>query len=162
MTFRNSARFSKQLYDLAETYATALLPPTIPGFSTSITYQPLPQILTSKGGANGGNVLGFTPEDGDVVNAILSTYWRDASDDARVEAESKRLFEDAQRLAKEEGVDVRALYLNYAGKWQDPIGGYGEDEVRFLREVSLKHDPEGVFQKGMPGGFKLWGVNGTG
>ncbi|SMQ49420.1 unnamed protein product [Zymoseptoria tritici ST99CH_3D7] len=162
MTFRASESFAKQLYKLVDAYAAKLLPPTIPGFQTAITLQPLPQILTSKGTKNGGNVLGFTPEDGNVVNAILTTYWDDAADDDKVQTESERLIEEAQKMAKEAKVNIRALYLNYAAKWQDPIGGYGEDEVQFLKEMSTKYDPNGVFQKGIPGGYKVFGKNGSG
>lgn len=162
MTFRASESFAKQLYKLVDAYAAKLLPPTIPGFQTAITLQPLPQILTSKGTKNGGNVLGFTPEDGNVVNAILTTYWDDAADDDRVQGESERLIEEAQKMAKEAKVNIRALYLNYAAKWQDPIGGYGEDEVQFLKEMSTKYDSNGVFQKGIPGGYKVFGKNGSG
>ncbi|KJY00493.1 hypothetical protein TI39_contig327g00015 [Zymoseptoria brevis] len=130
--------------------------------STAITLQPLPQILTSKGAKNGGNVLGFTREDGNVVNAILTTYWNDAADDDRVHGESQRLIQEAQKMAKKAKVNIRALYLNYAAKWQDPIGGYGEDEVQFLKEMSTKYDPNGVFQNGIPGGYKVSGKNGSG
>jgi hypothetical protein len=35
------------------------------------------------------------------------------------------------------------------------IEGYGAANVAFLRDVSRKYDPLGVFQKLVPGGFKL-------
>ena len=47
------------------------------------------------------------------------------------------------------------VYLNYANPSQDSLGSYGEDNMRFLKEVAAKYDSEGVFQKRFPGGFKL-------
>ena len=54
------------------------------------------------------------------------------------------------------GVDSQYIYLNYAANWEDPIAGYGEVVKSRLQEVSRKFDPEGVFQRMCPGGFKLW------
>jgi hypothetical protein len=49
-------------------------------------------------------------------------------------------------------------YLNYADKSQDPIGSYGEGNVKLLREAAARYDPEGVFQTLCPGGFKISAV----
>lgn len=53
------------------------------------------------------------------------------------------------------GTDSDFLYLNYAGEFQDPIAGYGEDSVAFLQATSELYDPGRVFQSRMPGGFKI-------
>ena len=45
--------------------------------------------------------------------------------------------------------------MNYAYPTQPVIASYGGENVRFLRNVSNKFDPQGVFQKLVPGGFKL-------
>jgi hypothetical protein len=47
------------------------------------------------------------------------------------------------------------VYLNYADGTQDPIGSYGEENERKIREVAAKYDPLGAFQKLCPGGFKV-------
>ena len=47
------------------------------------------------------------------------------------------------------------VYLNYAGRNQDPLGSYGADELAQLRRVAAKYDSRGVFQRRVPGGFKL-------
>lgn len=49
----------------------------------------------------------------------------------------------------------RFKYLNYADPNQDVLGSYGEENLAFLRATSRKYDPHGVFQKKVPGGFKL-------
>lgn len=49
-------------------------------------------------------------------------------------------------------------YLNYSDISQDPLSTYGEENVTQMREVAVKHDPTGVFQNRVPGGFKIWKV----
>ena len=46
-------------------------------------------------------------------------------------------------------------YLDYCGDWQKSFEGCGEENLRFLWEVSWKYDPNGWFQKGSVGRFKL-------
>ena len=45
--------------------------------------------------------------------------------------------------------------MNYADASQDVLGSYGEVNVRKMLAVLRKYDPEGIFQKRVPGGFKL-------
>lgn len=53
-------------------------------------------------------------------------------------------------------------YLNYAAQDQDPLGSYGEENLARLRAVSGKFDPRGMFQRNVPGGFKLVKAGGDG
>jgi hypothetical protein len=48
------------------------------------------------------------------------------------------------------------VFMNYASSFQNPIDSYGAENKLKLQEVSEKYDPEGVFQKGVPGGFKVF------
>lgn len=47
------------------------------------------------------------------------------------------------------------IYLNYAGEHHDPLGGYGAANIKTMKQLSQKYDPQGVFQKLVPGGWKL-------
>ncbi|THC87606.1 hypothetical protein EYZ11_012949 [Aspergillus tanneri] len=47
-------------------------------------------------------------------------------------------------------------YLNYADKSQDPFSSYGEANKAHLIAVGKRYDPNELFQKGLPGGFKLF------
>lgn len=49
----------------------------------------------------------------------------------------------------------RYRYLTYCAEWQRPFQGYGEENWRFLQRVSRRCDPEGLYQRGCAGGFKL-------
>lgn len=46
-------------------------------------------------------------------------------------------------------------YLNYAAPFQDPLESYGAANLALMKSVAAKYDPEVVFQKLVPGGFKV-------
>lgn len=60
----------------------------------------------------------------------------------------------------EGGGNFEWVYLNYADKSQDPLSTYGIDNIRFMKEVAAKYDPDRVFQNLCPGGFKISDVKG--
>ena len=43
----------------------------------------------------------------------------------------------------------------YADSWQDPIGSRSKGTIREMLKTSKKYDPMQMFQKQVPGGFKL-------
>lgn len=55
----------------------------------------------------------------------------------------------------DEDLNLDWEYINYADESQDPFATYGRDNVKKLREVALKYDPEQFFQNLCRGGFKL-------
>ena len=148
-----SADFMSQLWDLADTTATELI--LVTGLIYTMTLQPLPYTIYSKSAATGGNILGLDRFDEDLINVLFTLSWLLPTDNATIEAAVQKLESDILALEKEMGVYNEFVYLNYAAEWQDPIAGYGEDNVEFLKGVSKKYDPNGVFQTGVPGGFKL-------
>ena len=82
--------------------------------------------------------------------------WSNPSDDAAIFAAVKKYTDEADGYAKSTGGLHRYRYLNYADKDQDPITGYGAENVEKLKKISKHYDPRGVFQKQVPGGFKLF------
>ena len=137
----------------SEIFTEAFKPITeVEGLTCAFTLQAYPRSLLEKC----ENSLGLKAEDGPLVSILLLNWWKNASDDEVV----IRTFKDVVRRIDEDagkrGTAVSYKYMNYAYGFQDPIGSYGEDERRKLQEVSRKVDPEGVFQKGVPGGFKLF------
>jgi hypothetical protein len=46
--------------------------------------------------------------------------------------------------------------MNYAAKGDDVISSYGAANKAILQKASKKYDPHGLFQTGVPGGFKLF------
>ena len=63
--------------------------------------------------------------------------------------------EETKKVTESLGTADRFLYQNFAASSQKPFCGYGPENVRFLQEASAKYDPTGVFQKLVPGGFKV-------
>lgn len=129
---------------------------SVPGLFSSVAFQPIPTAITSRAGLTGGNSLGLDPADGPLVNVLLGLTWADTADDARIEAASKEWVRGVTHAAQAVGKTNPYVYLNYAEKWQDPITGYGPANVARLRQTSRKYDPDRIFQKAVPGGFKLF------
>ena len=153
-TFANRASFLNEVFDIFN----ASLQPIIdtPGLTYSLTYQPLPATITEKAAMTGGNAMGLESMNGPQVLAILSSSWSNAADDGKLSAAVRGLFSQVESRAQALNFSNRWLYLNYAAKWQDVIGGYGPENVAKLRSASQKYDPDGLFQYSVPGGYKLF------
>ncbi|KAL8874785.1 MAG: hypothetical protein Q9198_006768, partial [Flavoplaca austrocitrina] len=79
-----------------------------------------------------------------------------AADDELVYSTTRTLFEQVENYTRSTGQHVPFIYMNYALPTQKVIESYGQENVNFLRAVSRKYDPKQVFQRLVPGGFKLW------
>ncbi|KAI1082758.1 FAD-binding domain-containing protein [Whalleya microplaca] len=86
---------------------------------------------------------------------LVNPGWELPEDDTRIFTAVGDLIAELRHLATENGLLHRYIFPNYAYQTDDIIAGYGEESVRKLRGTSEKYDPEGFFQKGVPGGFKL-------
>ncbi|KAL2872150.1 uncharacterized protein BJX67DRAFT_376982 [Aspergillus lucknowensis] len=49
----------------------------------------------------------------------------------------------------------RYMYLTYAAESQNPLRGYGEENLEFMGRVAEQYDPLGVLQEQVPCGFKV-------
>ncbi|EAT83995.2 hypothetical protein SNOG_08827 [Parastagonospora nodorum SN15] len=120
-----------------------------------LTFQALPS--PPKNGSS-PNSLGFAPNertDDMVFLQIVFTF------DGVQATESfnkglKELIAAIEQLTYAEGVYHPYKYLNFAAGFQDPIGGYGAEQKMKLKQVARKYDPTGMFQRQVPGGFKLF------
>ncbi|KAH4258075.1 hypothetical protein HBI04_094760 [Parastagonospora nodorum] len=123
--------------------------------SAELTFQALPS--PPKNGSS-PNSLGFAPNertDDMVFLQIVFTF------DGVQATESfnkglKELIAAIEQLTYAEGVYHPYKYLNFAAGFQDPIGGYGAEQKMKLQQVARKYDPTGMFQRQVPGGFKLF------
>lgn len=121
----------------------------------SFTLQPYPATLLQKSATEGGNVLGMGPELGSLVSILFLTFWENKEDDEKVLSTLRAALAAIDRDAEARKTLVPFKYLNYADTIQDPIGSYGSTNVSKLQDASRKYDPEGLFQRGVPGGWKL-------
>lgn len=149
LTFVNSKELMEEIFQLANRTAQPLV--EVPNVTWAISFQPEPPIITHKSCANSLNLCTAPP----LVNLLLSAYWDIPASDALIEAQAKMFISAVKARSVEMGLASPYIYLNYAASWEDPIAGYGETVKQKLQEVSRKFDPEGVFQRQCPGGFKL-------
>ncbi|KAF2106961.1 oxidoreductase FAD-binding protein [Lophiotrema nucula] len=145
--------FMRDIYELADATSKKFL--LVTGMIYTMTFQPLPHVLYTKAPA-GSNALGLDRFKDDLINVLFVLSWSLPTDNDNVYRAVQDLEAAIVSKAKEQGVYNEWLYLNYAAPWADPIKAKGADTVNFLRSVSKKYDPNGVFQTAVPGGFKLW------
>lgn len=133
---------------ICETYAFA-------NTAAELTFQALPP-LPAKGNPNS---LGFAPNSSpekDLVFLQFMFFFGDVGATEGLNTALNDLIRMVDKVAEEEGVKEDYLYLNFAAWFQDPFAGYGREQVRKLRHVAKKYDPEGFFQKQVYRGFKLF------
>ncbi|KAI5369173.1 putative FAD-binding domain, PCMH-type, FAD-binding, type PCMH, subdomain 2 [Septoria linicola] len=153
ISFGNSAWMMEEFYQLVHAAVKPFL--GISSFHLSISYQPLPTLLTSQ--SQGLNSLGSVHDQGNMFNVHLALgVGNEAAhlDDAITNA-VKTLFERAEAQAEEWGLRRDYLPMTYADSWQRPIQRRGKKVVQELMEVGLKYDADGMFQRQVRGGFKL-------
>ena len=126
----------------------------IKGLVFTLVMQPLLPAWSCKGDPNPLG-LADSPANEPLVIVSFTVNWDEAQNDDVVKGLTRRTVEKIEELAEERGMGHRYRYLNYCGEWQKPFEGYGPENLEFLREVSKKYDPDGLFQKACPGGFKL-------
>jgi hypothetical protein len=125
-------------------------------FETQIVFQPIPSYLAQTGERKGGNVLGLDSSlTKNAVLFLLTLKTITAADEAVIHARGGVFFARVDEAVKASGNSLPFVYLNYANPSQDPLGSYGVENVEFIRKVSTKYDPQDVFQRRVPGGFKI-------
>ena len=154
LTIKNDLSLLQQVFRLWKASANSTIT-SVRGINYSLTMQPLPPAITSKSALTGGNSLGLDPAKGPLVLLQLPIWWEDTSDDVLIETVSRNLVNDIDNEAKARGLHSDFIYLNYATKGQDPIAGYGIESIQNLSAASYKYDPSRMFQRQVPGGFKL-------
>lgn len=127
------------------------------GFIFSFGFHPITKALLEASQKAGGNAMNIPPSDGPLFVVLINPAWKQAEDDARIFAEVEGLVAKLRSLARDKGLLHRYIFTNYGYVKDDVVAGYGEESASKLRAASKKYDPEGIFQKAVPGGFKLKG-----
>lgn len=86
---------------------------------------------------------------------LFDYSWDDEADDALFHRLASSALDQLTTYARSIGADNKYIYLNYAGQTQNPLKGYGQENVEYMRRVAREYDPTGVFQHQVPGGFKV-------
>lgn len=125
------------------------------GFIFSFGFHPITKALLEQSQKAGGNAMDIPPSDGPLFVVLINPSWKLAEDDKRIFSEVESFVKELRTLAQDKGLLHRYIFTNYGYSKDDVIAGYGDQSVSKLRATSQKYDPEGLFQKGVPGGFKL-------
>ncbi|KAI9764905.1 MAG: hypothetical protein M1840_007930 [Geoglossum simile] len=154
VTFGNNAALFSTVYNVSETIFTPLK--SIPTLQYTLVFQPITAAVHKATEKSGGNPLGLIPDNGNLLILDINILWTDEADDEAVTKAAEAAVTGISASAKKAGLHSEFTYLNYALPSQDPILSYGMDNLRKLRETARKYDPKQVFQRLVPGGFKLY------
>ncbi|KAI0382173.1 putative FAD-binding oxidoreductase [Hypomontagnella monticulosa] len=152
-SFQPSQSMHKSIREIFSTSPTVNAIRSLTAGTGIFTLQGISASAVEAGRLRGGNALGLEPvaqswfhtdigwwypeDDGDALNAIRS------------------LTDEVETSAKAQGSYLPYLFMNDASIDQHVIKHYGEENVRRLKEVQRMYDPGAVFQRLVPGGFKL-------
>lgn len=75
--------------------------------------------------------------------------------DEQIQSAVEDLLQKFRNIASGKGLLHRYIFTNYGYYKDDVLASYGKNSVQKMWEVSKRYDPNGLFQKAMPGGFKL-------
>ncbi|GME33896.1 FAD binding domain containing protein [Neofusicoccum parvum] len=153
-TFQNDERVMQKAIELQDLMVEELKKVSEDWWSLSV-FQPLPTLYAKHSAANGGNVLGLDRFDENAILFLVDLGWKGAEFDGAFEGAAQKLTDDIDEFAKSIGKGNEWIYLDYAYKTQKPLESYGAANVEKIRKVAAKYDPDGVFQKLVPGGFKV-------
>ncbi|KAI1658886.1 FAD-binding domain-containing protein [Daldinia decipiens] len=157
LCFKNDKRIMQKAAEVHEVLVEELKSLVSDGnFITQCIFQPLPTIVSKHSAAGGGNVMGI---ERNTDNAILFQYaamMNTAEHAAIVYPKLRAGFQIIKDFASgiENGL-MDWLYMNYADKTQDVLGSYGAENVNKMKQAAAKYDPDQVFQKLCPGGWKI-------
>jgi hypothetical protein len=126
----------------------------VTGLMWAANIEPLPPQIYKRGGAD-TNALGLAEYDDSLAIGLISPSWSDAAQDEQIYSAARSFLADVEARAKELGVYIPYIYLNYAGPWQEVIESYGEESVEKLQQVRDRVDPDEVFTRKVRGGFKI-------
>ncbi|KAI9048410.1 hypothetical protein LZ554_007246 [Drepanopeziza brunnea f. sp. 'monogermtubi'] len=153
LSFANDAAMYRSAVDISNSYLRDFL--DTPGLIWIQLFQPINTMISQASVANGSNIMGVDRNKDNIIMYQLFITWDNDSDDVDIIDAAYACIETIKAKTVATGTDNPFIYLNYAGEFQDPLGGYGKANVAKLAQLSAKYDPDGVFQKLVPGGFKI-------
>ncbi|KAM0559946.1 hypothetical protein ACHAPJ_003898 [Fusarium lateritium] len=155
--FRNDRRILKYATEVHEDLIKSLSRKIgADNFTTMWFLQPMNENLGRIGEERGGNMLGLERiQSSAVMWTGLAQVNGTEADYAFAQSAMNIASAKIKEFSKKAGGEVDLVYMNYAHTSQNPLGSYGADRVKHIREVAEKYDPEGVFQNRFPGGFKI-------
>ncbi|KAI1389101.1 FAD-binding domain-containing protein [Hypoxylon trugodes] len=161
-SFKNDERIIAKAVDAHENLVETLkLHVPEQDFRTQCIFQPIPKLISGLSAATGGNIMGLERHKSHGVLFLLSAMMKTSAQKDFAHSKVREAVEEVKEYAAvtvDEG-NLPWIYMNYADKSQNVLGSYGEDNVKIMKEVAAKYDPQQVFQKLCPGGWKISDVS---
>lgn len=156
LTFKNDERVIGKAVNLHRKLVVDMKRDSSDGdFETQCYFQPLPSIVGQRSVERGGNILGVDKLKDNAIVLLGSLAVNGADQEAIGRQKILEWKEAVEQYSKSIGAFIDYRYMNYADASQDVLASYGDENVQKMHAVSSKYDPEGIFQKRVPGGFKL-------
>ncbi|THY35165.1 FAD binding domain-containing protein [Aureobasidium pullulans] len=125
-------------------------------YIATLTPMPITKQYFRASKVRGGNPMDLDPEDGPHIWYEMSVLYTVERDEEYVSAFLQTVDEEVKKMLAAEGIkQPKYLYLNDADKEQPVFEGYPAENVRKLKQIRHKYDPEMVFTNQMPGGWKV-------
>ncbi|KAI1740505.1 FAD-binding domain-containing protein [Xylaria scruposa] len=124
-------------------------------FETQCFFQPLPAVIGQHGRERGGNILGIDKQEENAVILLGSLAVNGLDQEALGRKKMMAWKDDLELYSMEADTFISYRYMNYADASQDVVTSYGTENVRQMLAISRAYDPDGVFQRRVPGGFKI-------
>ena len=86
---------------------------------------------------------------------MITSTWQLASDDKLVQDWAHNLIEQIHEANLKAGKGREHLYLGDSAGWQKPYEKIPKENLKKLKSIRAKYDPNLVFRKLNSGGFKL-------
>jgi len=155
MTFANDPVIFTEIVRLNDQFVAEWKKVNDPDFITQCMFQAIPTIFSRHSVEKGGNVMGLDKEDRNGIMLLFDIAVKTAEEEARARPLLIAFGERMQTFAAGRNGLLDWQFMNYADKTQDPLAGYGADNVAKIRAAAKKFDPKGIFQTKAPGGFKI-------
>ncbi|KAH7405681.1 hypothetical protein DE146DRAFT_778990 [Phaeosphaeria sp. MPI-PUGE-AT-0046c] len=128
--------------------------PNISGF-VGVAEEPVSESYMEAARKNGGDPMNLDPAEGGLIVADYYVAYKKADEDDLVESFLQSLIEKVEEKTKAAGLYRPFYWLNTSGIKQQPFGSsLSTSTMNDMTAMSTRYDPDGVFQKLVPG-FKL-------
>jgi len=124
------------------------------GIVWSLTFHPVLPAVIAKSPFLQSAIPTLSDPPQPMIIAQITGTWKDEKNTAAIEDTAVQLISDVEAAARAEGRQTEYVYLNYAHSGQKVFGE--GDRLDRLKDVSKRYDPDGIFQRCVPGGFKLF------
>ncbi|KAK1955991.1 FAD-binding domain-containing protein [Colletotrichum sublineola] len=105
---------------------------------------------------NGTNLFGLEAGKTDYAMMLMTAAYANEADDEKVRVAILDMVRAQRGLLRRRGYLVDFVYTNYADRSQGVYKSWGAENVAKMQAASKKYDPQGFFQKRVPGGFKVF------